>query len=1111
MSPRLGVSHKGMKRLTLLWLALPAAALCAQTSRVVSLDGPEWLLAADARNVGWKEGWYKQPRVEALKARVPWVIQEALPGYHGVAWYWREFAVPANPNPAGRYLLRFWAVNYKGDVWVNGRYAGGHEGGETPFTLDVTDSVKPNGLNRLAVRVVDPRYDAVIDGFNRYEAPRRGGPAMQHGGIEDSVELLIAPAARLSGVYVQADPKTGNVNVEVTAVNASERQVEGLLSLAVSRHKQGDALDAKVSPVVLTPGSSTVTLQLKVKLPELWSIESPNLYFVSTSLKVEDPGPSTDEAVVRTGFRDFRFENGAFQLNGKKMLLRSAPQSNYDPIGFWLPYDHGSDPDLFQRRLGMAKEMGFNMVRVHRGAARRNMLDYADENGLLIYEECFASSRFSASMYQADRMRDAFRELVLRDRNHPSIVAWGVLNEIYAREPQFHEGVKMLALIRSLDPQRMVLLNSGRWDNLPAIGSISNPGSFEWQHLLGNEGSAAGQKPGDLSASDTQPNLEVGKADVGDVHHYVGFPLSDDSRNLFRNLGAKATKPILLSEFGVGSAVDVETLWEFFQKHNATHLESAQYTKRMLDLFRADWKHYRLDEVFSGPKDFFRASMIRSARNRLDLINAVRSNPHIAGFSHVSLTERPMIGQGMVTMNGELKPNMKEAMVDALAPVRFCLFAEPRSVYKGGKVRLEAMLANSYALEPGQYPIQLELRDAGGRIAWERRASATVASDGALAVQVAVEEVAIAGPAGEYRFSAKFANGRNVPGGAMNLHVFDKQALPQVKREVVLWGEDEKLQLWLAEAGIQWRRFDPAIESRRELILAGERAPATGGRTVFEDLAKRIARGSSVVFLSEKIFRDGQISTRWLPLEQKGTILATLNWLFGKDEWVKDHPVFEGLQRGGLMDYGYYQDLLLAKQPVLAHAAAPAAAIAGGLATSSFQTELGVYHSGLMVAEYPFGAGRFLFNTLRIREAIGRSPQAEQLLRNMLIHMSSDLDARLAPLPRDFESTLAKLYDAPRREAPRIEIVVPHDGAVIKASGTVAINVRIAQVDTKVKKVVFLSNGKRIGEDSVRKPDPSSYSLIWPDVPEGTYALRAESVDEQGTISSSQTIQVRVE
>jgi hypothetical protein len=90
---------------------------------------------------------------------VPGILQEALPGYHGVAWYWREFIPPPNPFPGGRCLLRFHAVDYRAEIWLNDRPVGGHEGGETPFALDVTDLVKIGESNRLAVRVLNPKAE----------------------------------------------------------------------------------------------------------------------------------------------------------------------------------------------------------------------------------------------------------------------------------------------------------------------------------------------------------------------------------------------------------------------------------------------------------------------------------------------------------------------------------------------------------------------------------------------------------------------------------------------------------------------------------------------------------------------------------------------------------------------------------------------------------------------------------------------------------------------------------------------------------------------------------------------------------------------------------------
>ena len=117
--------HRTTKTATAVILLLMTAGRDGETAEpslppvVTSLDG-QWLLATDPDNVGREGQWHAAARPEAKPAKVPWIIQDAFPGYHGVAWYWREFAAPANPHPGGRYLLRFWAVDYLAEVWLNG-------------------------------------------------------------------------------------------------------------------------------------------------------------------------------------------------------------------------------------------------------------------------------------------------------------------------------------------------------------------------------------------------------------------------------------------------------------------------------------------------------------------------------------------------------------------------------------------------------------------------------------------------------------------------------------------------------------------------------------------------------------------------------------------------------------------------------------------------------------------------------------------------------------------------------------------------------------------------------------------------------------------------------
>jgi beta-galactosidase/beta-glucuronidase len=128
-----------------------------------------WQIACDPENRGRDELWYDRIGSDAQPAPVPGIIQQVFPAYHGVAWYWAVFTLEALPQPDEHVLLRFGAVDYFADVWVNGAAVGGHEGGETPFELDATTAVHA-GDNLLAVRVLNP-MDTPIDGMTLEETP----------------------------------------------------------------------------------------------------------------------------------------------------------------------------------------------------------------------------------------------------------------------------------------------------------------------------------------------------------------------------------------------------------------------------------------------------------------------------------------------------------------------------------------------------------------------------------------------------------------------------------------------------------------------------------------------------------------------------------------------------------------------------------------------------------------------------------------------------------------------------------------------------------------------------------------------------------------------------
>jgi hypothetical protein len=233
----------------------------------------------------------------------------------------------------------------------------------------------------------------------------------------------------------------------------------------------------------------------------------------------------------------------------------------------------------------------------------------------------------------------------------------------------------------------------------------------------------------------------------------------------------------------------------------------------------------------------------------------------------------------------------------------------------------------------------------------------------------------------------------------VEFYVGDAAGMPAVESEIVLWGKDDDLAKWLSEHGIRTRRFDPtdaAAPARREVILVTGTPPDAAA---FRDLARRIARGSVAVFLCPAALKKGDNAAGWLPLKNKGHLAGMRSWLYLKDEWAKAHPIFEGLPAGGLLDLTYYRDLI-PDEAWAGQDPPPAEAVAGAINAAQD------YSSGLLVSVHDLAAGRFVLNTLRIRENLGRHPAAERLLRNLLRYAARDIAKPAADLPADFEAQL---------------------------------------------------------------------------------------------------------
>ncbi len=1323
------------------------------SSESVLLDGEDWRLAIDPNQVGKEQKWWESVQAGAKQTKVPWIIQDAFPGYHGLAWYWKEFTAPKNPHRNGRYILKFWSVDYKSDIWLNDVKVGEYEGSESVFAFDVTDVIKPGGKNRLAVRVLNPTYD-MIEGITLNQTPHRcnaipmaPGNGPNEGGILDSVELLVVPAVYISDVYVKPDAQTGELAIETTVVNPGEKSENLAVEYMVTPYYFTKAITYYTEKQKVKGDGGVFKASLKIDNHRLWDVDDPYLYNLEVRVRRDD-SDSFDAFTTRFGFRDFRFESGFFRLNGKRIFLKSSHDGNCFPVGQRFPHD----PAMLRATLLQSKVMNMNMIRIFGTNGHRSQVRLCDEMGLLVYSEHPGSWLLDNSDYMKARFDESVRGAILRDRNYPSIVMWGLLNETFEGAVLEH-AIDTLPLVRSLDDTRMVMLDSG-WHGFVSpglhamnywhdfvdsdmeedtlirdlneqisrfhiIGPFENAndrdgsaglkavfppeekidltasydgknGKITWKevqikagdyydllkhvdtrrnitayaytmidspvdatvllrvksddgmavwvngqqllcrevvgtalfsplkipvtlkkgrnellievdqgwgwwgftvefysdlsplvgyngtertmmednmeikvgHLvmkpkkaangdtvysavrwtadktdeydikalfksacqgttadvyvlqdgkiicqdavnLNGRGSEVGYNGklkvekgqsldfavgygsdkyetdlidllADISSADSQttynPARQFSKQDNSgdlwqygyirttgdksieegtftryqkpgmyqgyrfaitgnfsnpgsnlwqqgflDVHPYKGAPHTRDtitqmrSADMYWNRDLGKPMPIFASEYGVGSAINLPRILRQYEQLGRPDIEDPKPIRKDYEKFLKDWNNWKMAEVFARPEEFFEQSVARMASLREEGINALRANPYLVGYSLTGTTDAAMspVGEGLVSFFRELKPGTVDVMADVFSKLRWCNFVEPVHIYSGDKVNLETVLANEDQLLPGEYPVRVMVVGPDHEVVFQKSVTFTVPNyesgkEPSYVIPVFKEDVLIEGQTGRYRFIVDFEKGAAAAGGTFVFHVMRREEMPAVEAEVVLWGEDEQLFNWLKENHIKISRFDKNIADKRQVILAAGAPASPGGAEVFRDLAQRMARGSSVIFLMPEIFKKDNEPLGWAPLAKKGEVVYMPHWVYHVDDWNRIHPVFGGLPCGGLTDWRYYRDMTPTNAWVSTER------IPEEVLAATIDASFG-YNSGLLLSRYNLGTGEFFLSVYPIRQRLGVDPVAERMLRNLLNYAGRNISQPLSELPADFEEEMKKI------------------------------------------------------------------------------------------------------
>jgi hypothetical protein len=430
-----------------------------------SLRRPDWLSLDGQWDFAVSDAGSPAGVVWSLSINVPYPPESALSGLElehelPVVWYRRRFRTPAAWQ-GRRLLLHFGAVDHRAEVWLNGHRAGGHEGGHTPFSIDVSDMLV-DGDQELCVRAEDDpaAFDQPRGKQDWLERPHSIWYPRTTG-IWQTVWLEPVPVTRIASVRLTPDLQRFAVTVQVEIEGSRPGHAIGL---ELSREGESLANDR----YGLTGRSLTRTIHLPdpgiddARNRFLWSPEHPNLLELSVTLHGE--GGVVDRVDCYTGLRTVEARDGRFFLNGRPYYQRLVLDQGYWGDGLLTP----PSGEALRHDVELAKSMGFNGVRKHQKLEDPRYLYWADRLGLLVWSEL--PSAYSFGSKATRRLLATWLEAIERDYNNPCVVArvpfnesWGV-PDLAVSAPQRDLLAAFHRLTKSLDPTRVVVDNDG-WEH----------------------------------------------------------------------------------------------------------------------------------------------------------------------------------------------------------------------------------------------------------------------------------------------------------------------------------------------------------------------------------------------------------------------------------------------------------------------------------------------------------------------------------------------------------------------------------------------------------------------------------------------------------------------
>jgi len=448
-------SHKFLTVLVFLGLGFSPLSVFAKDRLIQNLDAPwQFIRAESSENLSSLSDFMSWKPVSLPHT------YNALDGadgggyYRGAAWYKTTFNVPFDRKNQ-RTFIEFDGAATVADVWVNGNSVGRHVGGYARFRFDITAQLK-NGENTISVRTSNAKTT---------KAPPIGGDFTVFGGLYRNVRLVTTADIHFDmldfggkGVYLKADKVLSqDASLTATARIANDSSSTAKISVRLSLiDSEGKSVQTDVTKVSLKPKTIVpVELTLNGLIPHLWDgVKDPYLYSVKAELINENTRTkdTVDDVTQLFGFRDIRIDNSSgLTLNGRLVPIHGVNlfHSGRPEKGLAV-----NDADIDQD-LKILREMGVNGIRLVHFQHPPHTYDEADRLGYLIWTEIPLNGAVDPGQEFAANAEQQLRELIRQNYSHPSVMVWGLGNEVYKSDADSNRIFDQLQLVaHSEDPHR---------------------------------------------------------------------------------------------------------------------------------------------------------------------------------------------------------------------------------------------------------------------------------------------------------------------------------------------------------------------------------------------------------------------------------------------------------------------------------------------------------------------------------------------------------------------------------------------------------------------------------------------------------------------------------